>query len=112
MDAEINDSPSALQQYLGFTTTLKRFEPCHTSAFRSIKYNCSYHSNHINISSRAANTHLIKTLYNGKSRPSSRARSYILNTMFLFLWLIIQLLKTVKSAHKILSLTYLQKMSR
>ena len=29
MDAEINDSPSTLQQYLGFTTTLKRFEPCH-----------------------------------------------------------------------------------
>ena len=30
MDAEINDSPSAtLQQYSGFTTTRKRFEPCH-----------------------------------------------------------------------------------
>ena len=29
MDAEINDSPSTLQQYLGFITTLKRFEPCH-----------------------------------------------------------------------------------
>ena len=29
MDAEINDSPSTLQQYLGFTTTRKRFEPGH-----------------------------------------------------------------------------------
>ena len=29
MDAEINDSPSTLQQYLGFTTTRKRFEPDH-----------------------------------------------------------------------------------
>ena len=29
MDAEIIDSPSTLQQYLGFTTTRKRFEPCH-----------------------------------------------------------------------------------
>ena len=36
-----------------------------TSAFRPLKYNCSYHNNHIN--SRAANTHLLKTLYNGKS---------------------------------------------
>ena len=33
MDAEINDSPSTLQQYLRFTTTIrtwtKRFEPDH-----------------------------------------------------------------------------------
>ena len=29
MDAEINDSPSALQQYLRFTTTRKQFEPDH-----------------------------------------------------------------------------------
>ena len=30
MDAEINDSPSTtLQQYLGFNTTRKRFEPGH-----------------------------------------------------------------------------------
>ena len=29
MDVEINDSPSTLQQYLGFTTTRKRFEPGH-----------------------------------------------------------------------------------
>ena len=29
MDAEINDSPSTLQQYLRFTTTHKRFEPDH-----------------------------------------------------------------------------------
>ena len=29
MAAENNDSPSTLQQYLGFTTTRKRFEPKH-----------------------------------------------------------------------------------
>ena len=29
MDAEINDLPLTLQQYLGFTTTRKRFEPYH-----------------------------------------------------------------------------------
>ena len=42
----------------------------------------------------------------GKARSSSRARSYIPNTTFLFLSLIIQLLKTIKPAHKILSLTH------
>ena len=40
----------------------------------------------------------------GKAHPSSRARSYIPNTMFL--WLIIQSLMTIKPAHKILSLTH------
>ena len=29
MDAEIDDSPSTLQQYLGFTEIRKRFEPYH-----------------------------------------------------------------------------------
>ena len=29
MAAENNDSPSTLQQYLGFTTTSERFEPGH-----------------------------------------------------------------------------------
>ena len=29
MDAEINDSPSTLQQHLHFTTASKRFEPDH-----------------------------------------------------------------------------------
>ena len=42
----------------------------------------------------------------GKARPSSHALSYIPNTMFLFLSLIIQLLKTIKPAPKILSLTH------
>ena len=39
-------------------------QPLHipTSAFRPLKYNCSYHRNQINISSRAANTHLIQNL--------------------------------------------------
>ena len=27
MDAEINDSPSTLQQYLSYTTIRKRYEP-------------------------------------------------------------------------------------
>ena len=40
----------------------------------------------------------------GKAHPSSHGRSYIPNTMFL--WLIIQLLMTIKPAHKILSLTH------
>ena len=39
----------------------------------------------------------------GKAHPSSHARSCIPNTTFL--WLIIQLLMTIKLAHKILSLT-------
>ena len=38
----------------------------------------------------------------GKAHPSSHGRSYIPNTMFL--WLIIQLLMTIKTAHKLLSL--------
>ena len=60
------------------------------------------------------NIHLIHTLCNGKSSPfiiwsssaiwSSHARSYIPNPVFL--WLIIQLLMTIKPAHKILSLTH------
>ena len=41
-----------------------------------------------------------------KARPSSRARSYIPNSMFLFLLLTIQLLKTIKPAQKILNLTH------
>ena len=40
----------------------------------------------------------------GKAHPSSHGRSYIPNTMFL--WLIIQLLMTIKTAHKLLSLTH------
>ena len=40
----------------------------------------------------------------GKAHPSSHARIYIPNTMFLSL--IIQLLMTIKPAHKILSLTH------
>ena len=40
----------------------------------------------------------------GKGHPSLHGRSYIPNTMFL--WLIIQLLMTIKTAHKLLSLTH------
>ena len=63
MDAEINDSPGTLialgtlEQYLGFNTTRKRFEPGHNlftfpvvhSA--PLKYNSSYHRNHISLKS-------------------------------------------------------------
>ena len=44
----------------------------------------------------------------GEARPSSRTRSYIPNTMFLFFFLslIIHLIKTIKPAHKMLSLTH------
>ena len=46
-----------LEQYLGFNTTRKRFEPGHNlftfpvvhSA--ALKYNCSYHRNHISLKS-------------------------------------------------------------
>ena len=44
-----------------------------------------------------------------KARPSLYACSFIPNTMFLFLSPIIQLLKTIKPAHKILSLLNPQK---
>ena len=40
----------------------------------------------------------------GKAHPSSHARSYIPNNKFL--WLIIQVLMTIKPAHKILCLTH------
>ena len=40
----------------------------------------------------------------GNVHPSSHARSYIPNTMFL--WQIIQLLMTIKPTHKILSITH------
>ena len=61
MDAEINDSPgtliTTLEQYLGFNTTRKRFEPGHNLFTFSVvhsaplKYNCSYHRNHISLKS-------------------------------------------------------------
>ena len=60
MDAEINDSPSTLQRYLRFTTTRKRFEPDHNLFTFPLVH--SYHRNQVNISSRAANTHLIQNL--------------------------------------------------
>ena len=40
----------------------------------------------------------------GKAHPLSHARSHIPNTMFF--WLTIQLLMTIKTAHKLLSLTH------
>ena len=70
MHAEINDSPSAtLQQYFGFTTTRKRFEPCHNLFTFPLVHSAPLHTigptitdNRINISSSAASTHLIQNL--------------------------------------------------
>ena len=68
MDADIDYNEHllwTLQQYLGFNTTCKRFQPgrnlikfpvVHSAP---LKYNCSYHSN-LTPSSRAATTHLIE----------------------------------------------------
>ena len=64
MDAEINDSPRLCSNILArfhynMQTIRTLLQPLHipTSAFCPFKYNCSYHSNHINITSRTANTH-------------------------------------------------------
>ena len=113
MDAEINDSPSTLQQYLGFTTTHKRFEPCHNLFTFLLVHSAPL--NTIVPTTSTTSTLVVKRLtltFNskpymmGKARPSSHARSYIPNNMFLFPSLIIQLIKTIKPAHKILSLTH------
>ena len=75
-----------LQQYLGFHTTCKRFEPgrnliklpvVHSAP---LKYNCPYHRNNINLVVERLNS---KTYLMGKGHPSSRAHSYMPNTMFL-----------------------------
>ena len=91
MDAEINDLPSTLQQYLSCTTTHKRFEPGHDLFTSPLVHSAplntivTYHRNHINIRSRAANIHLIQKPYiMGKAHPSSHALSYIPNTMFFY----------------------------
>jgi len=75
MDADIDYMPGTLiTNSAVFNTTCKRFEPgrnlikfpvAHSAP---LKYNCCYHSN-LKPSSRAAKTHLIETLSNGKSSP-------------------------------------------
>ena len=99
MDAEINDSPStllrAIFRFHYNTQTIRTWsQPLHipTSAFRPL-------------------TTIVPTIETtstpyimGKAHHSSHACSYIPNTMFL--WLIIQLLMTIKPAHKIRSLTH------
>ena len=86
MAAENNDSPSTLQQYLDFTATCKRFEPGHNLFTFPLVHSIPLKTTVpiMKISSRAANNYWIM----GKAQPSSHARSYIPNTVFL--WLIIQ----------------------
>ena len=67
MDAEINDSPSTLQQYLRSTTARKRFEPDHNLFTFPLVHSAPLstvvpiiYRNQIDIGSRAANTHLIQ----------------------------------------------------
>ena len=113
-------SLQTLQQYLCFNTTCKRFEPGHNLFTflvvhsTPLKYNCSYHRNHINLKfffhlhlkprSRAAKTHLIQNLIYWKKLTLLRMLVAISRT--LHFWLIIQLVVIIKSAHKILSLTH------
>ena len=66
-----------------------------------LKYNCSYHGNYINISSRAANTHPIM----GKAHPSSHARSYKYPKHYVSLT-DYPIARDIKPAHRILSLTH------
>ena len=77
-------------------------QPVHipTNAFHPLKYNCSYHGNHINISSRAANTYRI---INGKSSPfiaclQLYSKRYVSLTDY-------PIASDNKPAHRILSLT-------
>ena len=75
MDAEINDSPSTLQQYLGFTTTRKRFESGHN--FFTFPLLHSTPLNTIGPIIETTSTFVVerltliqfKTSYNGKSSP-------------------------------------------
>ena len=86
MDAEVNDSPSTLQQYLGFTTARKRFEPDHNLFTFPLAHSAPLNTIAPIIETKstlAVERLTLKTLYNGKAHPSLRARSYIPNTMFL-----------------------------
>ena len=108
MDAEINDSPGT--QYVGFNTTRKRFEPGHNlftfPEVHSAPLNTIVPSIETTSTLEVERLTLIftKPYIMAKAHPSSYARSYIPNTVFL--WLIIQLLVIIKPAHKILSLTH------
>ena len=86
MDAEINDSPLTLQQYLRFTTTRKRFEPDHNlftfPPVHSAPLNTIVHI--INIGSRAANTHLIQNLISREKLTLHRMLVVISQTLCFF----------------------------
>ena len=91
MDAEISDSPSTLQRYLGFTTintqtirTWSQLLHIPTCALHPFKYNCSYHRHHINICSRAANTHLIQNLIYWEKLTFHRMLAVISQTQCFF----------------------------
>ena len=67
MDAEINDLPSTLQQYLRFTTTRKRLEADHNLFTFPLVHSAPLNTivpiiETKSIVSRAANTHLIQNL--------------------------------------------------
>ena len=102
MDAEINDSrgtlitnSAAIFRFQYNTQTpghnLFTFPVVHSAP---LKYNCSYHRDHISLKVFFVyilnqEVDWLRLIYNskpyvvGKAYPSSHARSYILNTMFL-----------------------------
>ena len=72
MDAEINDSPSTLQQYLRFTTTRKRFEPDHNLFTFPLAHSAPLNTIVPIIETKstlAVERLTLKTLYNRKSSP-------------------------------------------
>ena len=89
MDAEINDSPSTLHQYLGFNTTRKRFGPGNNLFTFPLVHSASL--NTIVPIIETTSTLVVERLtliftkpYTmAKAHPLSHARSYIPNTMFL-----------------------------
>ena len=73
MEAEINDSPLTLQQYLRFTITRKRFEPDHNLVtfplVHSVPLNTIVPIIETKSTVEQLTLILFKTLYNGKSSP-------------------------------------------
>ena len=72
MDAEINDSPSTLQQYLRFNTTRTRFEPDHNLFTFPLAHSAPLNTIVPIIETKttlAVERLTLKTLYNRKSSP-------------------------------------------
>ena len=77
MDAEINNSPSTLQQCLRFSSTRKRFEPDHNLFTFQLVHSAPINTIVPIIETKSTlvverlklNIHLIHTLCNGKSSP-------------------------------------------